>query len=119
MDFQTAIKTCFSKYGDFTGRAQRAEYWWFVLFWFGVLALLNIVQLEAVAGIFSLVILIPSIAVAVRRLHDVGMSGWWYLLVLVPVLGMLALLYFFIQRGESGTNKYGPDPLADPEIRPT
>ncbi len=112
MDFQTSIKTCFQKYADFTGRAQRSELWWFVLFAVVVNILLELVGLEALAGLFALAVLIPSIAVGVRRLHDIDRTGWWYLLILLPVIGWLVLIYFYIQPGTTGENRFGPDPMA-------
>ena len=103
MDFITAIKTVFSKYATFDGRARRSEYWWWTLMMIiaSFIPLVNIV-----VGLGGL---IPSIAVAVRRLHDTGRSGWWLLLVLVPLVN-LVLLYFYIQDSEPGTNEYGPNP---------
>ncbi len=112
MDFQTSIRTCFQKYADFTGRAPRSELWWFVLFTVAVNFVLQLVGLEFVAGVFALVILIPSIAVGVRRLHDIDRTGWWYLLALVPVIGWLVLIFFYIQPGTPGENRFGPDPMA-------
>ncbi len=112
MDFQTSIKTCFQKYADFTGRARRSELWWFVLFTVAVNFVLQLVGLEALAGLFALAVLIPSIAVGVRRLHDLDRTGWWYLLVLLPVIGWLVLIFFYIQPGTTGENRFGPDPMA-------
>ena len=112
MDFQTAIKTCLTqKYADFEGRAARSEFWWFVLFSILVNAVLASIS-QILGGLFALAILLPSIAVAVRRLHDVDRSGWWYLLVLIPVIGGLVLIFgFFIHRGTVGPNRFGADPL--------
>lgn len=112
MDFQTSIRTCFQKYADFTGRARRSELWWFVLFTVAVNFVLQLVGLEALAGLFALAVLIPSIAVGVRRLHDIDRTGWWYLLALVPVIGWLVLIFFYIQPGTPGENRFGPDPMA-------
>ena len=113
MNFGTAIKTCLTeKYAAFEGRAARSEFWWFVLF--GILGngLLAAVS-QILGGLFGLAILLPSIAIAVRRLHDVDRSGWWYLLVLIPLIGGLILIFaFFIHRGTVGPNRFGPDPLA-------
>lgn len=63
------------------------------------------------AGIFGLAILLPSICVGGRRLHDTGRSAWWLLLVLIPLVGFLVLLWWFIQKGSDGANEYGPDPV--------
>ena len=113
MDFMTAVKTVLiENYVNFQGRAQRSEFWWFALFTFVVAVLLGVVS-DVLAGLFSLGVLLPTIGVAVRRLHDVDRTGWWYLLVLVPVLGPLFLIFaFFIHRGMAGANRFGPDPLA-------
>lgn len=124
MTFQDAVKTCFSKYVVFSGRAQRSEFWWFALFTLVGSILLQGLDNMMFSGftggqdvglfsvVFSLGVLLPSIAVAVRRLHDLGKSGWWYLLIFIPLLGFLVLLYFFVQRGTEGPNDFGPDPLA-------
>lgn len=96
MNFQDAIRTCFTKYADFNGRATRPEYWWFVLF--VVLGGIVLSFFSAVlAGIFSLATLLPSIAAATRRLHDTQRSGWWQLIGLVPVIGLVVLLVFLAQ----------------------
>jgi uncharacterized membrane protein YhaH (DUF805 family) len=110
------------KYAVFTGRARRSEYWYFVLFSCLIVIALASVGLyiakvtggpptlaQYLADFFSLLILVPSLAVSVRRLHDIGMNGWWVLLNFVP-LGGLVLLYFFCQDSQSGENAYGPNP---------
>jgi uncharacterized membrane protein YhaH (DUF805 family) len=114
MDFMTAVKTVLTEnYVNFRGRASRSEFWWFALFVFVVSIVLQVILGEIVGAIFSLAVLLPSIAVAVRRLHDVDRSGWWYLLALIPLIGFLILLFaFFIHRGTVGANRFGPDPLA-------
>ena len=113
MDFMTAVKTVLiENYVNFQGRAQRSEFWWFALFTFVVAVLLGVVS-DVLAGLFSLAVLLPSIGVAVRRLHDVDRTGWWYLLVLIPLIGPLILIFaFFIHRGTAGANRFGSDPLA-------
>ncbi|MDZ7710803.1 MAG: DUF805 domain-containing protein [Roseovarius sp.] len=113
MDFVTAVKTVLTEnYVNFEGRAQRSEFWWFALFTFVVSILLSVVG-SLLVGLFSLAVLLPAIGVAVRRLHDVDRSGWWYLLVLVPVIGPLILIFaFFIHRGTMGENRFGPEPTA-------
>lgn len=118
MDFQTAVRTCFQKYATISGRARRSEYWWFVLFSLIGNLILGIVDAilfgdaQVLSAIFSLAILLPSICVAGRRLHDTGRSAWWLLLMLIPLIGFLVLLFWFIQKGTDGPNEYGPDPLA-------
>lgn len=124
MTFQETIKKCFSDYVTFSGRAPRAEFWWFMLFIFlGNMAagLLDGIlfgragggqQISILGALFGLAVFLPSIAVGVRRLHDLDKSGWWYLLVLIPLIGTLILIFFYVQRGTEGPNQYGPDPLA-------
>ena len=122
MGMQEAVRTVFGKYADFNGRARRQEYWWFTLFSLIISLVLNILT-RAMAGsslamifaviamIYGLGVLIPSIAVGVRRLHDMDKSGWWLLIAFVPIVGGLLLLYWFVQRGTVGPNQYGPDPV--------
>ena len=114
------------QYAVFSGRATRAEYWWFAAFNFVVAfaicfvigfvcGVLGINQssigqgLNVFVGIWLLATLVPGIALSVRRLHDVGMNGWWCLMSLVPVLG-LVLLFFYAKPSQTGTNNYGPNP---------
>src|SRR5215210_822569 len=107
------------KYAVFSGRSRRKEYWYFALFVISIV--LNIIDLligayDRTAGvgllssIFSLAILIPSIAVTVRRLHDTDRSGWWVLISLVPFIGWIVLLVFTVQESTPGSNRYGPNP---------
>jgi len=123
MGFQDAIRSGFSKYATFEGRAPRSEFWWFYLFLFLGNMILGLVDsalfgtapdgnpVSLLGGIFSLAVLLPTIAVGVRRLHDRDMSGWWYLLVFIPLLGALILIFFFVQRGTVGPNRFGADPI--------
>jgi uncharacterized membrane protein YhaH (DUF805 family) len=111
------------QYAVFDGRARRKEYWMFVLFNIVIAAALaivgRVVGLDgALRGLYVLGVLIPSLAVSVRRMHDTGRSGWWLLVVLVPLVGWLIVLYFMAQAGETGGNSHGPDPKADPIQRP-
>ena len=99
MTFQEAVKVCFSKYADFSGRASRAEYWWFFLFILLVSAATSLFS-NTLSGLFSLATLVPSIAAAARRLHDTNRSGWWQLIVLVPVVGLVVLIVFLAQEGK-------------------
>lgn len=101
MTFVESIKTCFGKYATFTGRATRSEYWWWVLLNF-VLSFIPVVNF-----IWGLATLIPSLAVGARRLHDIGKSGWFQLLALVPIAN-LYLIYLFICEGQPNDNQYGP-----------
>jgi uncharacterized membrane protein YhaH (DUF805 family) len=99
MTFEESIRVCFQKYADFTGRAGRSEYWWFVLFIVLVSLALAIVS-QALSGIFSLATLVPSIAAGTRRLHDTHRSGWWQLICLVPVVGVIVLIVFLAQKSK-------------------
>lgn len=112
-----------AKYALFRGRARRREYWRFVLYYLLCYAALLVVDLLTgtfsfesqrglLGGLFLLFMFIPALAVAVRRLHDTGRSGWWLLLAVIPLVGQLVLLYFFIDEGDEGDNDYGPDPKA-------
>jgi uncharacterized membrane protein YhaH (DUF805 family) len=117
-------KVVFNNYANFTGRARRAEYWYFVLGNFLVIIpfyILAIVGLStdngalstlgfAVYGIVILVTLVPTLAVAVRRLHDLNKSGWYYFIGLIPIIGSIILLVWFFTDGNRFTNNYGPDP---------
>jgi uncharacterized membrane protein YhaH (DUF805 family) len=105
MTFSESIQTCFSKYADFNGRAVRSEYWWFVLFLVLVSLALSMVS-DIVSGIFSLAVLVPSIAAAARRLHDTDRSGWWQLIALLPIIGIIVLIVFLAQEGSAGTNRF-------------
>lgn len=105
-------------YAKFDGRARRREYWMFTLVNIVVYAVLNVLaqQVSSVIGILALVymlaILVPSIAVAIRRMHDIGKSGWWVLIALVPLIGGIWYLVLAVTKGQSGSNAYGADPKA-------
>ena len=95
MDFVTSIKTCFSKYATFSGQASRSEFWWFILF----CALVDIVLgATGIGALLSLVLVIPQLAVGARRLHDIGKSGWWQLIGLVPVIGLIVLIIWWARK---------------------
>ena len=119
-----AVRTVLSKYATFSGRATRPEYWWWVLAGALMMAVMQIIDGALVAPmlgfeafqdeagqplslIFSLVLILPSIAVGVRRLHDTDRTGWWLLLGLIPLIGTLVLLYFYVQPSDDD-NQYGP-----------
>jgi len=105
------------KYAEFNGRARRTEYWMFVLFNFIAYVVLGIVGRiihlpVLLTAIYGLGVLIPSLAVSVRRLHDTDRSGWWLLVGLIPLIGVIVLLVFAIQEGQASQNQYGPNPKA-------
>jgi uncharacterized membrane protein YhaH (DUF805 family) len=109
------------QYADFTGRARRKEYWMFALFntiISVVLAILDsALSLNSVLSpslLYSLTVLLPSLAVGVRRLHDTGRSGWWMLIGIIPLIGGIVLIVFFATNGEEQPNAYGPNPKAIP-----
>jgi uncharacterized membrane protein YhaH (DUF805 family) len=103
------------KYAQFTGRARRQEFWMFTLFSVGIAIVLGIIGgligFSLLSTLYSLAVLVPSVAVGVRRLHDTGRSGWFMLLALIPVIG-LVLIYFLAIEGEKSDNAFGPDPKA-------
>ena len=104
MTFGESISICFKKYASFDGRASRSEYWWFVLFTFLVSMGTGIIS-ETLSGLFSLAVLLPSLAVGARRLHDTDRSGWFLLLWFIPVLGWIVLVIWAIQEGKE-PNRY-------------
>jgi len=110
MDFQTAVKTCFNKYADFTGRATRSEYWWFVLAEVVVLIVASLIH-QYVYVIAALAFLLPALAVGARRLHDIGKSGWLQLLMIIPIVN-LVLIYFYVQPTQPEPNAHGAPPAA-------
>jgi uncharacterized membrane protein YhaH (DUF805 family) len=114
MDIATAVKTCLTrKYADFSGRASPAEFWGFALFIFGVHVLGDIIFRQGTMVLVVFALILPSIAVTARRLHDTGRSGWVQVLLLVPVLGWAVLIYFVAQQGDPQANHHGPAPATD------
>ena len=136
MDFGEAIKTCFQKYFDFSGRASRHEFWWFTLFTNLASILISIVELTigmpvaVFSGIFLLAIIMPSLAVSWRRLSDFGVNGMWNLpiyalffigllmlysapstAILILLIGLIWGVTLYVQPGDVDRNKYGPSPL--------
>lgn len=117
-------KVVFENYANFSGRARRSEYWYYTLATIIVSIILS--TLDNVAGltfgladsgilssIYSLLVFLPGLGVMVRRLHDVGKSGWFILIVLIPLAGVIWLLIVLCTEGNSGVNAYGPDPKDD------
>lgn len=132
MSFFDAVRFGFVRYVNFTARSSRSEYWWWILF--VLLADVIVVVVSSslfgpsiqqshtgmprqiydggnLAVIFHVAVLVPTIAVSCRRLHDINKSGWWLLLILVPVIGSFILLYWFVQPGKNSDNRFGADPL--------
>ena len=121
MNFSSAIQACFANYATFRGRARRSEYWFFALFMIlsslvaavldGMIASSTAGHLTVFSAILGMVLFLPSLAVTARRLHDIGRSGWWMLISLVPIIGGILLLVWLCKRGDDGRNRFGPDPI--------
>jgi uncharacterized membrane protein YhaH (DUF805 family) len=133
MNFTDAVSKVYRNYVNFSGRARRSEYWWWALYMLITGSVIALIESSLglgmghmgmgggsmsagyeggpLTGIWSLAHLLPGLGVAVRRLHDTERSGWWLLIVLIPVIGLLALLYFFVIKGTSGQNRFGEDPI--------
>lgn len=109
---------CLKKYAEFSGRARRTELWMFTLVNFIISIVLGFVlpmlakELMMLSTIYSLGVMIPGIAVGARRMHDIGKSGWWLLISLIPIIGWIILLVFYCQDSMPGENQYGPNPKA-------
>ena len=111
------IKVCFRKYADFSGRAGRPEFWWFFLF--QVIVLTATAWIPVLSSIVTLLLLLPSLAVGARRLHDLDRTGWWLLLALIPFVGWIPLLIMAALPGTGGPNRYGPAPHSANALPPT
>ena len=107
MTLNKSVQNCIEKYATFRGRAPRSEYWWFLLF--QSLCILASAFLDG--EIFILVVagafVIPTISVTVRRLHDIGRSGWWYWIQLLPLIGVIIMLVWTCTKGSETDNEYG------------
>ena len=132
MSLAESIKSVFSKYATFSGRARRSEFWWFVLANWVVSSVVYAVTVgptvvpsmsnngetvavgasSSVYGLYSLALFLPALAVAVRRMHDVSKSGWYLLMALIPLIGWIFPLVAAVKEGDTGPNGYGPDPTA-------
>ena len=125
MNFLEAVKSYFVRWNDFKGRSSRSEYWWAILFTNIANIVLNMLlttlqQSESVITLVLLLLilglllfmLVAIFSLIARRLHDVNKSGWWYLLVFT-IIGMIPLLYWFVQKGDEADNRFGSDPLAE------
>ncbi|MCW5623989.1 MAG: DUF805 domain-containing protein [Burkholderiales bacterium] len=115
--FMSALK----KYAVFSGRSQRSEYWFYILIYMILYVVLSVIdavlglysdhaQIGLLSGLLALGLFIPSIAVAARRLHDTGRTGWWQLIAFIPLIGIIVLIVFLATDSEPGANKYGPNP---------
>ena len=120
-----AVRAVFTNYAKFRGRARRPEYWWFVVF--NIIVSIICFILDRTVGssifqnIYALAIVVPSLALCVRRLHDTGKSGWMILLALIPLIGVIILVVFVAQDSQPGPNQYDPspnDPTGEPGRRP-
>ena len=112
MNIQESVRTCFTKFADFTGRASRPEYWWFVLVYV-IAVFVGALIHRFVQGLVVLVFIVPLIAVGARRQHDIGKTGWLLLLGLIP-LANFVLLYFTVQPSQPETNQWGAPPTTVP-----
>ncbi len=113
MGFGDAIKHVFSNYVGFTGRAVRSEYWFFALFSVIIGVVLAVVDAQIFGasvsgGLWSLATFLPSLAVGVRRLHDTDRSGWFLLIALIPLIGVILLIVWLATQGTPGANRFGP-----------
>jgi len=116
MNFAQAISSGFSNYVTFSGRAIRSEYWYWVLFIvLGEIVTMIIdvaLGIGFITGLFGLATVLPSLAVAIRRLHDIDRSGWWILLALIPLVGAIILIIWHCTKGTPGPNRFGPEARA-------
>lgn len=118
MNFTEAVTGVFTNYATFSGRARRSEYWYFFLFNFIVNLVLNTLSrlthgsaiIAIISVIYSLAVLVPSLAVVWRRLHDLGKSGAYFFFIFIPLAGPFILLYWLCQDSQPGENDYGPNP---------
>lgn len=122
-----AAKNALSRYATFSGRAARPEFWWWILALFIVLIVTSIIDAYVISRLLgfevgdenagkplsllvSLLVLLPNLAIGVRRLHDSDRTGWWILIGVVPIVGTILLIYFFVQPGTDGANRFGETP---------
>jgi uncharacterized membrane protein YhaH (DUF805 family) len=113
--FAEAVRSGFDHYVKFDGRASRPAFWWWFLF--GVLVGIGASIIDAIIGSFGVVsglaalaLLLPNLSVAIRRLHDTDHTGWWVLIGLIPIIGFIVLLIFYLRQSDPGENQYGPPP---------
>lgn len=115
MTFAEAVRSGFDHYVKFDGRASRPAFWWWFLF--GILVGIGATLIDLIIGSFgvvsglaSLALLLPNLSVAIRRLHDTDHTGWWVLIGLIPIIGFIVLLIFYLRQSDPGENQYGPPP---------
>jgi uncharacterized membrane protein YhaH (DUF805 family) len=111
------MKVVTQHYFDFNGRARRAEFWWYILVYVILAIIVNVIDSVVhlnglLGGLLGLALLLPNLGVWVRRLHDTNRSGWWILIGLVPLVGIVLLIIWAAAAGTAGPNTYGPDPKA-------
>jgi uncharacterized membrane protein YhaH (DUF805 family) len=119
MTFGEAIQSAFSNYVNFSGRAQRSAFWYWVLFGFIGGIVVSILDLSIfgtesytpLSTLWTLGTLLPALAVSARRLHDINRSGWWILLSFIPIVGIIILIIWWAKPGEPGANRFGMNPL--------
>lgn len=111
-EFKWFLEPLQNHYFDFEGRVTRQTFWMFTLWSIIISIVLGLVS-DAISGLFSLAILLPSIGLGARRLHDIGMSGWWQLIVFIPIVGAIALIVLAAKQGVAGPNEYGADPRGE------
>jgi uncharacterized membrane protein YhaH (DUF805 family) len=116
MNFGEAVKSGFSNYVNFSSRAIRSEYWYWVLFVILgeiVTAIVDyVIGYQVTTTLFGLAVFLPGLAVTIRRLHDLDRTGWWFLLAFVPIVGWIILIVWYCTEGTKGANRFGPDRLA-------
>lgn len=108
MNFSEAVQSCFKKYANFSGRASRSECWWFILAEIILLIVASLIN-QYLYAIVVIIFLLPVLAVQVRRMHDIGKSGWFLLVSLIPLVGLL-VIYFLVQPSQTSSNEYGSPP---------
>ncbi len=119
MTFSEAVKSGFDNYVNFEGRASRPAYWWWFLFTVLVTVAADIIDAAVfdvmiLSAIVGLGLLLPGLAVSIRRLHDTDRTGWWILIALIPLIGFIVLLVFYLEEGDETENRFGPPPGTAP-----
>ncbi|MDE7111916.1 MAG: DUF805 domain-containing protein [Muribaculaceae bacterium] len=110
VNFIQAIQLAFSNYVNFNGRASRSEFWWWVLFTFLVGLVCGVIGNQWLTSAVNLALLLPNLGLNVRRLHDIGKSGWWLFLGLLPIVGWIILIVWLCKPSDMQDNQYGPVP---------